>query len=126
MCKKLEHFTFSLLNCCPIRYIFGSGLGFCHGIRFVTVRHVPVVAGETRPFSDVGSPGGGDVCGFASQAGCDLDEEDALDEESEESGRKKTRLNYRRKNDGFSILFQMGFVCFFVLMAFSDFVDEFL
>ena len=38
-----------------------------HGIRFVTVRHVPVVAGETRPFSDVGSPGGGDVCGFASQ-----------------------------------------------------------
>lgn len=34
-----------------------------HGIRFVTVRHVPVVAGETRPFSDVSAPGGGDVCG---------------------------------------------------------------
>ncbi|KAG5398349.1 hypothetical protein IGI04_020163 [Brassica rapa subsp. trilocularis] len=32
-----------------------------HGIRFVTVRHVPVVAGETRPFSDVSAPGGGDV-----------------------------------------------------------------
>ena len=27
------------------------------------VRHVPVVAGETRPFSDVSAPGGGDVCG---------------------------------------------------------------
>ncbi|KAH0901870.1 LOW QUALITY PROTEIN: hypothetical protein HID58_041373, partial [Brassica napus] len=32
----------------------------CHGIWFVTVRHVPVVAGETRPFSDVSAPGGGD------------------------------------------------------------------
>ena len=34
---------------------------------------------------------------FCFVAGCDLDEEDkeeALDEEAEESGRKKTRLNY--------------------------------
>ena len=29
-------------------------------------------------------------------------------------------------NDGFSILFQMGFVCLFVLMDFFDFVDGFL
>ena len=36
-----------------------------HGLRFVTVRHVPVVAGETRPCSDVGFPGGGDVRGVA-------------------------------------------------------------
>ncbi|KAH0911893.1 LOW QUALITY PROTEIN: hypothetical protein HID58_035214, partial [Brassica napus] len=36
-----------------------------HGLRFVTVSHVPVVAGETRPCSDVGSPGGGDVRGVA-------------------------------------------------------------
>ncbi|KAF3589446.1 hypothetical protein F2Q69_00029340 [Brassica cretica] len=32
------------------------------------VRHVPVVAGETRPFSDVSAPGGGNVCGSAFRA----------------------------------------------------------
>ena len=38
-----------------------------HGIRFVTVRHALVVAGENRPFSDVSATGGGDVCVFASR-----------------------------------------------------------
>ncbi|KAH0895441.1 LOW QUALITY PROTEIN: hypothetical protein HID58_045009 [Brassica napus] len=38
-----------------------------HGIRFVTVRHVPIVAGKKRPFSGVSAYGGGDVCGFASR-----------------------------------------------------------
>ena len=37
-------------------------------------------------------------------AGCDLDEEDALDEESEESGTKKTRLNYRYNHLEFMFL----------------------
>ncbi|WZZ10300.1 hypothetical protein YC2023_096221 [Brassica napus] len=40
---------------------------FGHGIRFVTVRHVPIVAGKKRPFSGVSAYGGGDVCGFASR-----------------------------------------------------------
>ncbi|WZZ48938.1 hypothetical protein YC2023_049045 [Brassica napus] len=31
--------------------------------RFVTVMHAPVVSGETRSCSDVGSPGGGDDAG---------------------------------------------------------------
>ncbi|KAH0891477.1 hypothetical protein HID58_053906, partial [Brassica napus] len=40
-----------------------------HGLRFVTVMHAPVVAGETRPCSDVGSPGGGDDAGSYLEVG---------------------------------------------------------
>ncbi|KAF2578256.1 hypothetical protein F2Q68_00003059 [Brassica cretica] len=36
---------------------------------FVTVMHAPVVAGETRPCSDVGSPGGGDDAGSYLEVG---------------------------------------------------------
>ncbi|KAH0893254.1 hypothetical protein HID58_055683, partial [Brassica napus] len=37
--------------------------------RFVTVMHAHVVAGETPPCSDVGSPGGGDDAGSYLEVG---------------------------------------------------------
>ncbi|KAF3484925.1 hypothetical protein F2Q69_00054782 [Brassica cretica] len=43
-----------------------------HGLQFVTVRHVPVMAGEKRRCSDVDFPGGGDVRGVAPRGRANL------------------------------------------------------